>query len=195
MKFRALVVAAMVITSVNAVWHERLPDCVGRICRLGSASSRDFSDEEWAELKGLDPISIKEANDLKDYGTIKTPDCWSLFSKLQKLQKRITKLSDKYSSCQSALCKIKIKTDSSKFDEVDEYLTSHSTIEFTVQKIKELAITLKEEYKETWISFLNAKCLDQSNPFFSPSKIGELKIFLDDSMKPPSCERDRGIAV
>ncbi|KAH6601474.1 hypothetical protein BASA61_001957 [Batrachochytrium salamandrivorans] len=178
MKVNVLVVAAMVIASVNAVWHERLPDCVGRICESWFASSRDFSEKEWNKLKGRDPTSVQDAHDLNEYGIIKNPDCWSLFAKLKDLQKRITRLSDKYSSCQSALCKIKIKTDSSKSNEIAEYLKSHSTIELTVQKIERAATALRKEYKETWISFLNAKCLDQSNPFFSPSKIEELEIFL-----------------
>ncbi|KAH6566554.1 hypothetical protein BASA60_009410 [Batrachochytrium salamandrivorans] len=41
MKFNALVVAAMVITSVNAGWYEGFPGCLGRICGPGSESSQN----------------------------------------------------------------------------------------------------------------------------------------------------------
>ncbi|KAH6574255.1 hypothetical protein BASA50_001009 [Batrachochytrium salamandrivorans] len=40
MRFKALVVAAMVITSVNAGLLDEAMDCVGRICRLRPRSSR-----------------------------------------------------------------------------------------------------------------------------------------------------------
>ncbi|KAH6566681.1 hypothetical protein BASA60_009379 [Batrachochytrium salamandrivorans] len=129
MKVNVLVVAAMVIASVNAGGRKKgagghrhndgsEPSSEAVISRvyvpvpvvsLESASSRDFSDEEWAVLEGRDPTSVQKARDLKDFGIIKTPDCDTLFAKLQDLQGRILQLSDKYSSCRLTLCGINIK--------------------------------------------------------------------------------------
>ncbi|KAH9262719.1 hypothetical protein BASA83_013758 [Batrachochytrium salamandrivorans] len=215
MKVNVLVVAAMVIASVNAGGRKKgagghrhndgsEPSSEAVISRvyvpvpvvsLESASSRDFSDEEWALLEGRDPTSVQKARDLKDFGIIKTPDCDTLFAKLQDLQGRILQLSDKYSSCRLTLCGINIKADSSKSNEIAGYLTSHATASGTMQRARQVAITLKEEYEETWMSFLDAGCLNQSNRLFTPEEIGKWVIFLGNPVKLPVCERDRGIAV
>ncbi|KAH9256547.1 hypothetical protein BASA81_005236 [Batrachochytrium salamandrivorans] len=215
MKFNSLVVAAMVIASVNAGGRKKSagghrhndgsgPSSEAVISRVyvpvpvvpsESASSRDFSEEEWAVLEGRDPISVQKVRDLKDYGTIKTPDCDTLFGKLQDLQGRILQLSDKYSSCRLTLCKININADRFKPEEMDEYLKSHATASGTMQRARQVAITLKEEYERTWMSFEDAGCLNQSNRLFTPKEIDKWVIFLGNPVKLPVCERDRGIAV
>ncbi|KAH6560734.1 hypothetical protein BASA62_010304 [Batrachochytrium salamandrivorans] len=91
MKFNSLVVAAMVIASVNAGGRKKSagghrhndgsgPSSEAVISRVyvpvpvvpsESASSRDFSEEEWAVLEGRDPISVQKVRDLKDLAPLK----------------------------------------------------------------------------------------------------------------------------
>ncbi|KAH6566679.1 hypothetical protein BASA60_009377 [Batrachochytrium salamandrivorans] len=180
MKFRALVIAAMVIASVNAGGHDKLPSGVENSGDVSKAESKQsLLQKNGAELKGRDPTSVKKTNNLKDYDTVKPPNCKILFAKLKRLQKRILQLSDKYNNCRLTLCKIHIKADSPKSGKVNKYFKSHSTTSGTMQKARQKATALKEEYEETWTSFEGAGCLDIFDQLLSPSKIGELKIFLE----------------
>ncbi|KAH6593574.1 hypothetical protein BASA50_007243 [Batrachochytrium salamandrivorans] len=196
MKFRALVIAAMVIASVNAGGHDKLPSGVENSGDVSKAESKQsLLQKNGAELKGRDPTSVKKTNNLKDYDTVKPPNCKILFAKLKRLQKRILQLSDKYNNCRLTLCKIHIKADSPKSGKVNKYFKSHSTTSGTMQKARQKATALKEEYEETWTSFEGAGCLDIFDQLLSPSKIGELKIFLGNSMKSSVCERIQETAV
>ncbi|KAH9271299.1 hypothetical protein BASA83_006628 [Batrachochytrium salamandrivorans] len=160
MKFNALVVAAMVITSVNAVF-------------LGKLSSEV---ENSGDKSGLIPRLVvlgeeKSANDSNMRDTENNPACRRVYPILKDLQEHILKLSEEYHDHRLALCKIKGKTDNSKSDEADEYLKSHSTTSATMQRIKQKTITLKGEHEKAWMSFANAGCLNQSNQLLSPAKL------------------------
>ncbi|KAH6578196.1 hypothetical protein BASA60_003733, partial [Batrachochytrium salamandrivorans] len=121
MKVNVLVVAAMVITSVNASWFDSFMGYVGRICRLESASSRDFSEGEWG------------GHDLKGHGTVKPPDCDTLFSTLKDLQTSIFLLFGKYLQSKSTISRLDIKIDNSKPRKANKYRELQSIAKATME--------------------------------------------------------------
>ncbi|KAH6575190.1 hypothetical protein BASA60_003174 [Batrachochytrium salamandrivorans] len=186
MKFNALVVAAMVITSVNAVFLGKLSS------EVENSGDKSGSVVPSSVIRKLDTKAgssgeEKSANDSNMRDTENNPACRRVYPILKDLQEHILKLSEEYHDHRLALCKIKGKTDNSKSDEADEYLKSHSTTSATMQRIKQKTITLKGEHEKAWMSFANAGCLNQSNQLLSSGKIGGMKFSLGNSIKPSNC--------
>ncbi|KAH6566651.1 hypothetical protein BASA60_009347 [Batrachochytrium salamandrivorans] len=181
MKVNVLVVAAMVITSVNAGGCGGLWSCFKGICGSKSGSSQDPPRQNLGKSKGRDPISTnKGGHDLKGHGTVKLPDCDTLFSTLKDLQTSIFMLFGKYLQSKSTISRLDIKIDNSKPRKANKYHELQSIAKATMEDIKLKAIILKEEYEETWMSFEDAECLNQSNRLLPPKKIGNIRMFLND---------------
>ncbi|KAH9246521.1 hypothetical protein BASA81_015936 [Batrachochytrium salamandrivorans] len=184
MKFNALVVAAMVITSVNAVFLGKLSS------EVENSGDKSGSVVPSSVIRKLDTKAgssgeEKSANDSNMRDTENNPACRRVYPILKDLQEHILKLSEEYHDHRLALCKIKGKTDNSKSDEADEYLKSHSTTSATMQRIKQKTITLKGEHEKAWMSFANAGCLNQSNQLLSSGKIGGMKFSLGSLLSDP----------
>ncbi|KAH6589465.1 hypothetical protein BASA50_007158 [Batrachochytrium salamandrivorans] len=183
MKFRALVVAAMVIASVNAGGRDKAMECVGRICRLGQRLSHNS------------PDNGPGGHNLKGHDAAKPPDCDTLFFTLKDLQTSILGLSEEYHDGRSTICELQTIMENLEDEEDSEHRASQSLAHATMEDIKLKAITLKEEHKRTWMSFLNAGCSVKFNYLLSPEEIGGLGVFTSDETESSDCRRDQETSV
>ncbi|KAH6572407.1 hypothetical protein BASA62_003410 [Batrachochytrium salamandrivorans] len=89
MKVNVLVVAAMVITSVNASWHELFTSCFWGRCMAREESNLNLV--KHMEDTSQDPEPTNNKDDI-----VETPECRVLSLILHDYQESIFMLSDKY---------------------------------------------------------------------------------------------------
>ncbi|KAH6601546.1 hypothetical protein BASA61_001925 [Batrachochytrium salamandrivorans] len=196
MKFNVLVIAAMVIASVNAggrkkgaSGHRHNDDSMPRSgAPFGLKvyplfpQKRPVHDSD--TLQDLDHTNNKGDHDLAKHEVYEDPDCKILSRTLLDLQASIVDLSGEYHDNRSTIFELQIKMKNSEDEEHSEQRASQSLAHAAMQKIKLEAITLKGEYKRLWKNLLDAGCLVDFNYSLSPEEIGRLGVFLDEWIEP-----------
>ncbi|KAH6565043.1 hypothetical protein BASA62_007561 [Batrachochytrium salamandrivorans] len=121
MKFRALVVAAMVITSVNAKWYDIFLNCFGKNRASNSGErerllQKNEDTPQYSEatrnrggygLHDSDNSDNSDDSDDEEDNIYERPACDSMLATLRGLRKSISRLSREHSDGLSALCKLK----------------------------------------------------------------------------------------
>ncbi|KAH6584185.1 hypothetical protein BASA60_001068, partial [Batrachochytrium salamandrivorans] len=178
MKVNVLVVAAMVIASVNAGGRKK------------GAGGHRHNDDSMPRIhsQDLDHTNNKGDHDLAKHEVYEDPDCKILSRTLLDLQASIVDLSGEYHDNRSTIFELQIKMKNSEDEENSEQRASYSLAHAAMQKIKLKAITLKGEYKGLWKDLLDAGCLVDFNYSLSPEEIGRLGVFLDEWIEPSDCE-------
>ncbi|KAH6564268.1 hypothetical protein BASA62_008007 [Batrachochytrium salamandrivorans] len=196
MKVNVLVVAAMVIASVNAGGrkkgaggHRHNDDSMPRSgAPFGLKvyplfpQKRPVHDSDTPQ--DLDHTNNKGDHDLAKHEVYEDPDCKILSRTLLDLQASIVDLSGEYHDNRSTIFELQIKMKNSEDEENGEQRASYSLAHAAMQKIKLKAITLKGEYKGLWKDLLDAGCLVDFNYSLSPEEIGRLGVFLDEWIEP-----------
>ncbi|KAH6567644.1 hypothetical protein BASA50_004751 [Batrachochytrium salamandrivorans] len=123
MKFNALVVAAMVIISVNADWHEKsdksgstLPS--NPITHIVPTIVISYAhDEELEDELDEEPDDDSDEESAKDDSA-----CESLISAFKGLQEKIRELDSEFQAYQAILSDLKSKMDDVRPEEVEDYM-------------------------------------------------------------------------
>ncbi|KAH6589469.1 hypothetical protein BASA61_005600 [Batrachochytrium salamandrivorans] len=161
MKVNVLVVAAMVITSVNASWHELFTSCFWGRCMAREESNLNLVKHMEDTSQDPDPTNNKD-------GIVETPECVALSLILHDYQDSIFMLSDKYLKSQFTINRIEIKISYSKPKKENRYRTLQSIAHATMEEIRGKATTLRNGHAEFWNEFLDEKCTDKSKKLSPP---------------------------
>ncbi|KAH6561592.1 hypothetical protein BASA50_007159 [Batrachochytrium salamandrivorans] len=210
MKFNSLVVAAMVIASVNAGGRDKgaggHKHNDGSEPRSGApfglkvhplflAMSAKSLESGPDTSQNLDHTNNKGSHDLTKHEVYEDQNCKIISLILHDLQKSIFILFGKYLKSKATISRLQIKTDSPEPRKENRYLTPQSITSATMEEIKEKAIILRGEYVDFWGYFLDEKCSNKLNRLSSPEKIGRLKFFIGVPIKPSDFDKTQETAV
>ncbi|KAH6570007.1 hypothetical protein BASA60_001856 [Batrachochytrium salamandrivorans] len=153
MKFKALVVAAMVITSVNAVWHEK-----------GAGYSGDHDDELGSVsppgLLGNDPNPPQESG-----ATEYDPKCDPILSELDSLQEKVEEVYLKLLRQIPDSYKQETGLNGLSHPELQGWLKQCYKDNPELQPIKQELIELEEKNRVAWIELVTEGCSIESRPY------------------------------
>ncbi|KAH6591483.1 hypothetical protein BASA50_008659 [Batrachochytrium salamandrivorans] len=191
MKVNALVVAAMVITSVNADWLDRFINWLGYRYDSelvfppsipehgpGSVLPSNLPDSTLDDAQDLDPYN-QEPGDGSNDGD-KKPTCNSIIADLKKLQVKMIELAQKYQDQLPAFYDLKSRVDGLKDEEMDDYHASRREVEATLEDIKAEFTNLNARYSEGWATLTGKGCVDDYIQLMAPAEMTQIGIFLDE---------------
>ncbi|KAJ1332394.1 hypothetical protein BSLG_008698 [Batrachochytrium salamandrivorans] len=144
MKFNVLVVAAMVIASVNAVWHDNLPSGVENSGDMSKAESEESLLQGWNEPKVPKPI--------KDDSKYQLPIYFNLMKGMDADGKKINP---------SIL----------KAEQVTAYLELSDEKKATVEGFKTEYAGVMERYDAIWGEFIDSRCFTEDLLWMSPDEM------------------------
>ncbi|KAH6602077.1 hypothetical protein BASA61_000677 [Batrachochytrium salamandrivorans] len=179
MKVKALIVAAMVITSVNAGWLDTFMGWFG-IDRgsQGSVSSPNLPDSTLDEARDLFS-SENDPADGSDDGDEK-PTCDSIIAYLNGLQVRMLGLAQKYQDQLPALYSLKKKAANGlKDEEMEGYYASRRKVEVTLKGIKAEFTNSNARHSKGWTNLTGKGCWNEYLHLMSPEEMIKVSVFLD----------------
>ncbi|KAH9273398.1 hypothetical protein BASA83_004402 [Batrachochytrium salamandrivorans] len=181
MKFNVLVVAAMVITSVNAVWHDVFTGCFGDRCDMSKAGEfrRLIQDELESvsppELLGNDPNEPQES-DPPEYD----PICDPILEELTLLRRESYDIEAAFRGQMPTHFNLmkgkdadgkKINPRTLKTEQVAAYLELSNEKKATVGGFKAEYAVVMEKYRKPWKELIKNRCLTESRIWMSPDEV------------------------
>ncbi|KAH9246146.1 hypothetical protein BASA81_016314 [Batrachochytrium salamandrivorans] len=157
MKFNALVVAAMVVTSVNAGLVKELMGCF-----RGSCESDEFQDSEGVE--------DDRGNGSKVYDIDAKLTCDTIVSILDNLYNQMLELSDGVPSLQSISSSPNGKTNNLKAGDTD-YFVSQDEATSKLEAIKKDYVDVKAQYDGLQVEFIQKECSTKGYTLISQEKM------------------------
>ncbi|KAH6585526.1 hypothetical protein BASA50_001135 [Batrachochytrium salamandrivorans] len=181
MKVKALVVAAMVITSVNAGWRRRFKDLFGgNGGKPRSVFPQDLSMNEWSMSQDTEPTKKESADDSNMNGIGKNLICDFLISIAEDLHRNIFGNVDEYRSHLSVLYTLQGKAENLKEEEKEDHSASFEHVNGRLQAIKGEFTSLKDRYLEMLKQLVRNECMTESVHLTSPEDMERIDIFLDE---------------
>ncbi|KAH6572588.1 hypothetical protein BASA60_006557 [Batrachochytrium salamandrivorans] len=167
MKFNVLVVAAMVIASVNAVWHDNLPSGVENSGDMSKAESEESLLQGWNEPKVPKPIK----DDSK---------CDPIVEKLTDLRRETYNIEDELRERMPTYFNLmkgmdadgkKINPSILKAEQVTAYLELSDEKKATVEGFKTEYAGVMERYDAIWGEFIDSRCFTEDLLWMSPDEM------------------------
>ncbi|KAH9271406.1 hypothetical protein BASA83_006498 [Batrachochytrium salamandrivorans] len=181
MKVKALVVAAMVITSVNAGWRRKPRVFVGGDdSKPGSVFSQDLTETGPSMSQDIEPTKKESADDSNMNGIGKNLICDFLISKAEGLHRNIFGNVDEYRSHLSVLYILQEKAENLKEEEKEDHSASFERVNGGLQAIKEEFTSLKDRYLQILKQLVRNECMTESVHLTSPEDMERIDIFLDE---------------
>ncbi|KAH6591486.1 hypothetical protein BASA50_008662 [Batrachochytrium salamandrivorans] len=191
MRFNALVVAAMVITSVNAspfgifkVWlgidggsQEPASPSDSPEHGPGSVLPSNSQDSTLNDAQDLDPYNQDPA-DGSDDGDEKST-CDSIIADLKELQVKMLELYEQFRAQLPAFYELKSRADDLKDEEMDNYHVSRREVEATLEDIKAEFTYLNARYSEGWADLIHKGCWNDYLHLMAPEEMTQIGIFLN----------------
>ncbi|KAH9272369.1 hypothetical protein BASA83_005462 [Batrachochytrium salamandrivorans] len=169
MKFSALVVAAVAITSVNASWKERLPSWLKKGSMSRSGEGNGLSESDGGPFQALGPTQEKPADDLNMNGTKKDLVCGPIVSQLALL---LATTSDLYWDWRRIYVRYNRieRGDSLSPEEMGNYYASRND-DPEMQKIESKLDLLEKEHRAAWAKLVKKNCPIKSFQSMSPERV------------------------
>ncbi|KAH6569540.1 hypothetical protein BASA60_008174 [Batrachochytrium salamandrivorans] len=185
MKFNVLVVAAMVIISVNAGGHKRLPSCLGGRCMLKAGSRKGLLGHEEGALQESDPNETGPTCDdlevklrgLYDNISVRNSRVWLDMPELYKIMKgNMGRMVENIKN--GVKPEVAQKSDGNEaresiYKRVQEWFRLHFEYKLKIRKIRQEITDLLEQHLEAWEGFLATDCLATKDGRFSPKNMSE----------------------
>ncbi|KAH9272604.1 hypothetical protein BASA83_005105 [Batrachochytrium salamandrivorans] len=183
MKFNVLIVAAMVITSVNAGRRKRLPSCLGGRYTSKSRVSLELTENNWGTSQESDPNETGPTCDdlevkLRDFydkisarnfiTRYNTPDLYRIME--GNMGSRVENGKD------GAETEVAQKSDGNEVQEsiytrVEDWLKLHPKYRPRLEQLRQELAKLLEQHLEVWEQFLRKDCLTTKDRRFSPETL------------------------
>ncbi|KAH9244643.1 hypothetical protein BASA81_017939 [Batrachochytrium salamandrivorans] len=177
MKFRALVVAAMVITSTPVQYSEATRNRGG----YGLHDSDNSEDSD-------------DSDDEED-NIYERPACDSMLATLRGLQDDISRLSREHSDGLSALCELKDGESHWKDWGLGSRFTSRDISKAELEHTKKKVDVLKERYTGVLEEFLSIGCSTKVHNPMSLEEVDDLKKFLSNLVESSDCGDEQETSV
>ncbi|KAH6589853.1 hypothetical protein BASA61_005459 [Batrachochytrium salamandrivorans] len=192
MKFNALVVAAMVITSVNAGLFGKATNPFKK-SGGGSMSEQLYDPLENDEdiFQESEPTKNGQYDDSDD--AEKTQDCNRMFTIAEKIQDNIFDLADDFRINLPIPDAPNSGANDLKPEAREGHAEFYSQIKDEQKAIKEKATFLKEKYEENWEKIVKTECPTESVRLLSPEEMMEIGIYLDKQMMTPQVQDNNDI--
>ncbi|KAH6562291.1 hypothetical protein BASA50_010513 [Batrachochytrium salamandrivorans] len=182
MKFNVLVVAAMVITSVNAGRHKRLPGYPKNNDGPAPILSLDLSDDDDDVFQGPGPskgelgdsLNIEEA-----YGAV--PTCDPVLLRLHDLQDKIRNLVTEGQSCLQTLHELHVGLGRSSNEGNDEFFESLNELKAKMETVEINLFSLGDKYHQVLLRFEG--CSSESRDSMTAEDLMKLENFFDNALK------------
>ncbi|KAH6569964.1 hypothetical protein BASA50_008667 [Batrachochytrium salamandrivorans] len=192
MKFNALVVAAMVITSAHAGQFGLFTSWLGinggnqdpvsspdsPEHGPGSVLPSNSQDSTLDDAQDPDPYN-QDPVDGSDDGD-KKPTCDSIIDDLKKLQVKMLGLDEQFRNQLPTLYELKSRADGLKDEEMDDYHVSRKEVETTLEDIKAEFINLSAKYSEGWVTLIADGCWNDYLHLMSPEGMMQISMFFDE---------------
>ncbi|KAH6580109.1 hypothetical protein BASA60_003011 [Batrachochytrium salamandrivorans] len=151
MKFNILVVAAMVITSVNAGWHRR-PKVVpgGDDSKPGSVSSQDLSEGDSSMSQDTDHTNKESSNDSDTNVVSENIFCDFLTLAAKDLQASLVERADEFRGHLASLHMLQETAETLKEEQMENHSASTERVNGILEAIKKEFAKLLKEYYEVW---------------------------------------------
>ncbi|KAH9249219.1 hypothetical protein BASA81_013068 [Batrachochytrium salamandrivorans] len=179
MKFNTLVVAAMVITSVNAGGHKRVRGWFARRGGMSKDKPQDYWITKEKQDTGsnaseshpiCDPIALK-----LDGLRLKIKDRSNGFWKYMPLSPRLLQTGDESGNVNGDYRRNKNDQENElKIKERQDPFTSYRINNPKLKKIKTEITGLKKKYSRVWTKFEKAKCSTKHRQLVSPEEITKI---------------------
>ncbi|KAH6577969.1 hypothetical protein BASA60_003816 [Batrachochytrium salamandrivorans] len=209
MKVNALVVAAMVITSVNAspfgifkVWlgidsgsQEPASPSDSPEHGPGLVLPSDSQDSTLNDTQDLDPYNQDPADGSNDGDEEST--CDSIIADLKELQVKMLGLDEQFRNQLPTLYELKSRVDDLKDEEMDDYHASRREVEATLEDIKAEFINSSAKYSEGWATLIAKGCLDDHVHLMSPEGMMQISMFFDELQSSSGYEKspEKGVRI
>ncbi|KAH6599537.1 hypothetical protein BASA61_002522 [Batrachochytrium salamandrivorans] len=170
MKFSALVVAAMVITSVSAGKRKRIRGCSeGDDSNSGSVPPPELLESDGGPFQALGPTQEKPADDLNMNGTKKDLVCGPIVSQLALL---LATTSDLYWDWRRIYVRYNRieRGDSLSPEEMGNHYASRND-DPEMQKIESKLDLLEKEHRAAWAKLVKKNCPIKSFQSMSPERV------------------------
>ncbi|KAH6592837.1 hypothetical protein BASA50_007803 [Batrachochytrium salamandrivorans] len=185
MKFNVLVVAAMVITSVNAGGKGRLPSCLGGRCTSRSGSRKGLLEHEEGPPQESDPNETGPTCDdleaklrgLYDNISVRNSRVWLDMPELYKIMKgnmgRMVENVKSGVETEVAQKSHENEVRKSIYMRVQDWFRLHFEYKLKIRKIRQEITDLLKQHLETWEGFLRTDCLATKDGRFSSENMLE----------------------
>ncbi|KAH6564667.1 hypothetical protein BASA50_008679 [Batrachochytrium salamandrivorans] len=223
MKVRVLVVAAMVITSVNANWLDTFMGWLGINSSSqgsvlpsdspehgpgsvlpsdspehgpGSVLPSNSQDSTLNDTQDLDPYNQDPADGSDDGDEEST--CGSIIADLTGLQVIMLELDEDFRAWLPTLYNLKKKAvDGLKDEEMDDYHVWRRKVEAMLEDIKVEFINLNAKYSEGWATLIAKGCLDDHVHLMSPEGMMQISMFFDELQSSSGYEKspEKGVRI
>ncbi|KAH6570793.1 hypothetical protein BASA62_004142, partial [Batrachochytrium salamandrivorans] len=175
-----LVVAAMVITSVNAGLLGKLPsEAENSGDESGSVSEQNLLQKDGNPSQDPEPTKEKQAGDLSDEDK-KNQICNSILLELYDLRGRIIGLVHQLRVQMLTINDLNIKKSHLKPEEMDTHALSKYEVRAKMQSIENKYATVMGEYYQTWQDLAGSGCPTESLKSMFPEEMIDLDAFLSD---------------
>ncbi|KAH6591499.1 hypothetical protein BASA50_008675 [Batrachochytrium salamandrivorans] len=190
MKVKALIVAAMVITSVNAGWLDRFINWLGYKYDSelvfppsipehgpGSVLPSNLPDSTLDDAQDLDPYNQEPGDGSNDGDEELT--CDSIIADLTKLQVKMLELAEDFQDQLPAFYELKSRADDLKDEEMDNYHVSRREVEAMLEDIKAEFTYLNARYSEDWADLTHKGCWNDYLHLMAPAEMTQISMFLN----------------
>ncbi|KAH6563522.1 hypothetical protein BASA50_002552 [Batrachochytrium salamandrivorans] len=183
MKFQALVVAAMVVTSVNAGLLGKLPsEAENSGDESGSVSEQNLLQNDSDPSQDPEPTKEKQAGDLSDEDK-KNQICNSILLTLYGLRGQIIRLAHQLRVQMLIINDLNIKRNHLYFWEIPGHFLSKYEARAELQSIENKYATVMGEYYQTWQDLTGSGCPTESLKSMFPKEMIDIDVFLSDELR------------
>ncbi|KAH6596505.1 hypothetical protein BASA50_005055 [Batrachochytrium salamandrivorans] len=180
MKFNILVVAAMVITSVNAGWHRRPKVVPGSDdSKPGSVSSHDLSEGDSSLSQDTVHTNKESSNDSDTNVVSENIFCDFLTLAAKDLQRNLVERADEFRDHLASLHMLQEKEDTLKDEQMENHSASTERVNGILEAIKEEFAKLQKEYREVWEMLKNNGCLVEDYYLIDPQDMARVGLLLE----------------
>ncbi|KAH6569536.1 hypothetical protein BASA61_003818 [Batrachochytrium salamandrivorans] len=183
MKFQALVVAAMVITSVNAGLLGKLPsEAENNGDESGLVSEQNLLQNDSDPSQDPEPTKEKQAGDLSDEDK-KNQMCNSILLTLYGLRSQIIGLAHQLRIQMLILNDLNIEESRLDFWEIFGHFLPKYEVRAKMQSIENKYATVMGKYYQTWQDLTGSDCPTESLKSMFPEEMIGLDAFLSDELR------------
>ncbi|KAH9255664.1 hypothetical protein BASA81_006270 [Batrachochytrium salamandrivorans] len=197
MRVNVLVIAAMVVTSVNAGGKERPRGLFKQGDGSGLKSKAPFGLRVYSLFpkkrpvhdsgasQDTDPTSKESSNGSDDDAAKKESACKRLASELLYLQQRIFEHFDEFHIQLSISNNLKDNKETLKTEEIGNRFASYNLVNAKLETIKKRFVVSDEYYRETYGELVQNDCSTEFPRLIPPKEMMELSVTLNEHMELP----------
>ncbi|KAH6580111.1 hypothetical protein BASA60_003013 [Batrachochytrium salamandrivorans] len=180
MKFNILVVAAMVITSVNAGWHRRPKVVSGSDdSKPGSVSSYELPEGDSSLSQDTVHTNKESSNDSDMNVVSENIFCDFLTLAAKDLQRNLVERADEFRGHLASLHILQEKEETLKDEQRENHSASTGRVNGILEAIKKEFAKLEKEYREVWGMLKNNGCLVEDYYLIDPQDMARVGLLLD----------------